>query len=110
MAIDPLASLARAQRAFEHINLLRVVHGEATLQGRWVAISLADGSVKQELYADKKEAVRFQFHETQCAYLCINGFPTLGEMRFFLDANEDLYDQGLSLSDPDHYVNPEFLL
>jgi hypothetical protein len=110
MAVDPLASAARAQRAFEHLNLLRVVHGETALNGRWVAISLADGAIKQETYRDKREAVRFQLHETQCAYLCITGFPTLGELRYYLDENERLYDQGYSLADPDTYVNPEALL
>lgn len=107
---DPLASAARAQRAHEHLNLLRVVQGEASLSGRWVAISLADGSIKQETYDTKQEAVRFQLHETQCAYLCITGFPTLGEMRYFLDENENLYDAGMRLADPDVYVNPEAML
>lgn len=109
MAVDPLASAARAQRAFEHLNLLRIVHG-ADLQGRWVAISLADGSCDQRLYASKREAVRFQLHETQCAYVCVTGVPTLGELRYFLDENERLYDSGYSLADPDTYVNPEAML
>lgn len=107
--IDQLASAARAQRAFEQLNLLNIVHGES-LQGRWVAISLADGQVSQHLYDSKREAVRFQLHETQCAYLCVTGLPTLGEMRYFLDENENLYDQGYSLADPATYVNPEALL
>lgn len=110
MSIDPLASLARAQKATEHLNLLRLVHGESAMNGRWVAISLADGSIKQELYGSKAEAIRFQVHETQCAYLCVTGFPTQGEMRYYLDENEHLYDQGLRLADPDTYVNPEMIL
>lgn len=109
MAVDPLASAARAQRAFEHLNLLNVVHGNS-LQGKWVAISLADGSCDQKLYPDKASAVRFQLHETQCAYLCVTGLPTLGEVRYYLDANEHLYDSGMSLSDPATYVNPEAML
>lgn len=110
MSIDPLASLARARRAFEHLNLLRTVKGDDSLTGRWVAVSLADGSMRPEVYESKREAVRFQLHETQCAYLCVTGFPTLGEMRLFLDTNEELYDAGLHLADPDTYVNPEGLL
>lgn len=110
MAVDPLASAARAQRAHEHLSLLRLVKGDGTCNGRWVAISLADGSIKQELYGSKAEAVRFQFHETQCAYLCITGFPTLGELRYYLDENERLYDSGHSLADPATYVNPEAML
>jgi hypothetical protein len=109
MAVDPLASAARAQRAHEHLQLLTMVHGTEA-QNRWIAISLADGSCDQQLYATKAEAVRFQLHETQCAYLFFNGMPTLGELRYFLDVNEELYDAGLNLADPDTYVNPEAML
>lgn len=109
MAVDQLASASRAQRAFEQLNLLNLVHGK-DLQGRWIAISLADGSCDQQLYATKAEAVRFQLHETQCAYICVTGLPTLGELRYYLDANEHLYDSGMSLSDPATYVNPEAML
>jgi hypothetical protein len=106
---DALASFARAQRAHEHLNLYQLVHGSEGLN-RWLAISLADGSCDQKPYATKAEAIRFQLHETQCAYLFFNGMPTLGELRLFLDANEQLYDAGLSLADPDTYVNPETFL
>jgi hypothetical protein len=107
--VDPLASLARAQRAMEHIQLFRMVHG-SDAEGKWLAISLADGSCDQKPYASKREAVRFQLHETQCAYLCLTGMPTLGELRMYLDTNEELYDAGMSLADPDTYVNPEAML
>lgn len=109
MAVDPLLSFARAKRAHEHLNLYRVVHGDDGMN-RWVAISLADGSCDQKPYASKAEAVRFQKRETECAYLFFNGMPTLGELRFFLDTNEELYDAGFSLADPDFYPNPEFML
>lgn len=109
MAVDPLASFARAQRAHEHLNLYRLVHGTEGMN-RWIAISLADGSCDQKPYATKREAIRFQLHETQCAYLFLTGMPTLGELRAFLDMNEELYDGGYSLADPDQYLNPEFIL
>lgn len=109
MAVDPLASASRAQRALEHLQLTTLVHG-ADAQNRWLAISLADGSCDQRPYATKAEAVRFQLHETQCAYLFFNGMPTLGELRLFLDLNEELYDAGMSLADPDTYINPECIL
>jgi hypothetical protein len=86
-----------------------MVHG-ADAEGKWVAISLADGSCDQKPYTSKAEAIRFQKRETECAYLCVTGMPTLGETRFFLDTNEELYDQGMSLADPSTYVNPEVFL
>lgn len=106
---DPLLSYARAKRAHEHLSLLRTVHG-ADAEGRWVAIHLADGACDQRPYESKAEAVRWQRRETECAYLCLTGMPTLGELRYFLDTCEQLYDQGLSLADPATYVNPEGML
>lgn len=109
VAVDQLASAARAQRAHEHLALYQMVHGSEGMN-RWLAISLADGSCDQKPYATKAEAVRFQLHETQCAYLFFNGMPLLKELRFFLDTCEELYDAGMSLADPNTYVNPEFIL
>lgn len=109
MAVDQLNSMVRAQRAHEHLGLIQLVHG-SDASGKWVAISLADGSCDQHLYRDKAEAIRFQKRETECAYLYLNGIPRPDELRYFLDENEHLYDAGLSLADPGTYVNPEFML
>jgi hypothetical protein len=109
LAVDPLASFARAQKAHEHLSLLDTIHGREAF-GRWVAISLDTGACDMRLYDSKAEAIRFQLHETQCAYLYMNGVPRLGEVRLFLDTNEELYDAGLRLDDPATYVNPEFML
>ena len=109
MAVDPLASYARAKRALDNLGMYRAIHGDEGMN-RWLAISLADGSCDLKPYATKAEAVRFQRRETECAYLFFNGMPTLGELRLYLDTNEELYDAGLCLSDPDVYVNPEGIL
>ncbi len=103
------SSIERAKRAYDHLNLLRTVHGR-DCEGRWVAIRLSDGQCDNRLYESKAEAIRFQLHETQCAYLCMNGDFLQKEIQFYLDFNEKLYDEGLCLSDPDTYVNPEALL
>jgi hypothetical protein len=109
MPVDPLMSFARAQKAHQHLGLYRAVHG-AEGMNRWLAISLEDGSCDTKPYASKAEAVRFQKREDQCAYLFFNGMPTVGELRLYLDMNEELYDAGFSLADPDLYPNPEFTL
>lgn len=102
-------SYARAKKAHDNLGMYRAIHGEEGMN-RWLAISLADGSCDLKPYATKQEAVRFQARETECAYLFFNGMPTLGELRLYLDTNEELYDAGFSLADPDVYVNPEGIL
>jgi hypothetical protein len=102
-------SAERAKRAYDHLRLLHSIHGD-DVAGRWVAISLSDGSCDNRLYETKAEAVRFQLHETQCAYFNFAGVPKLEELRYYLDANEQLYDAGFSLEDPATYFNPEALL
>lgn len=109
MPVDPLLSYARAVKAHEHLTLMDTIHGKDAF-GRWVAIHLLDGACDMRLYESKAEAIRFQKRETECAYLYMNGVPRLGEVRLFLDTNEELYDSGYSLADPDTYVNPEFIL
>ncbi|MFJ6530894.1 hypothetical protein ACIQMZ_37310 [Streptomyces longwoodensis] len=109
MPVDPLNSAVRAQRAFDHLGFMNAVHG-ANLQGKWIAIHLDNGACDQQLYPDKQTAVRFQRREEECAYLCVTGLPTLGELRYYLDENERLYDSGMSLADPATYVNPEAML
>lgn len=104
---DPKAE--RALRAYEHLRLLHMVHGD-NCGGRWVAISLSDGACDMHLYDSKAEAIRFQLHETQCAYFCFTGVPMLKELRYYLDMNEQLYDAGFALEDPATYVNPEAML
>jgi hypothetical protein len=109
MAVDALLSFARARKAHEHVGLYRAIHGDEGFN-RWLAISLADGSCDLKPYATKAEAVRFQRREQECAYLFFTGMPTLGELRLYLDTCEQVYDAGLSLADPDTYINPEFQL
>lgn len=102
-------SMERAKRAYEHLQLLRTIHGD-DCNGRWVAIHLSDGHCDNRLYASKAEATRFQLHETQCAYFCMSGDFQAVEVRFYLDFCERLYDAGFELSDPNSYLNPEAIL
>jgi hypothetical protein len=105
----PNPSLERATRALDHLRLMYAANGD-DCGGKWVAISLADGSCDTRLYPTKADAVRFQLHETQCAYLYFSGVPLLRELQYYLDACETLYDAGFSLADPNTYFNPEAML
>lgn len=70
--------------------------------GQWVAIKLSDGSSDGNLYPFKFIAVRFQLHETQCAYIKIPpGGMGIREAKSFLRTNRQLYDAGMRIADPD---------
>lgn len=78
---------------------LVVVAGGA---GRWIAARLSDGGTDGNVYDTKAEAIRFQLHETQCAYIKVplGGMPPLEATRY-LEIHRELYDAGARLADPD---------
>lgn len=70
---------------------------------RWVAIRLSDGGSDGTLYDGRREAVRHQMHEQQCAYVCIP--PTrmsACSAEAFLAFHRKAYASGFRLVDPDH--------
>jgi hypothetical protein len=69
---------------------------------KWVAVRLRDGRSDGVLYDSKRDAVRHQYDEKLCAYVCIppNGMtPCRAES--FLSTMRRLYDAGWRLVDPD---------
>lgn len=70
--------------------------------GRWAAIRLSDGGSDGIPYDTRADAIRFQLHETQCAYVKIpidRMEPQHAEI--FLRFNRLAYDAGFRLTDPD---------
>lgn len=95
-----------AKRCAERINL-HVFLGD---YGRWAAIRLSDGGSDGTAYENRRDAIKHQLHESQCAYICIPREAMSGHdaMRF-MDINRDLYDKGFRLTDPDdprHFTVP----
>ncbi len=76
-----------------------IVDGKA---GLWAAIRLSDGGCDGIAYATKRDAIRFQLWENQCAYLRIprDDCPPR-EAAGILKIHRELYDKGLRLADPD---------
>jgi hypothetical protein len=70
--------------------------------GKWVALRLNDGGSDNVLYDTRAEAIRHQFYEEYCAYVCI---PPCGmnpkDATEWLAFNRQLYDAGWHLADPD---------
>lgn len=77
-------------------------HVAAGHAGRWVAVRLSDGGGDGVLYDRRRDAVRHQLHETQCAYLRIprdDMSPRAAAV--YLRLHRQLYAAGLTLTDPD---------
>lgn len=92
------------RRCSEAVNLhLESLGAEAI--GKWVAIRLSDGGSDGILYDKKADAVRFQLHEFQCAYVCIppGGMPP-NEADVYLRVHRQMYDAGVRFADPDKHV------
>jgi len=93
-----------ARRLSDAVNLAVSVDG-FNIFGRWMAARLSDGGTDGRTYDNKREAVRAQLHETQCAYLRV---PPTGmsaqEAEIFLEFNRRLYDNGYRMPDPDHHI------
>lgn len=69
--------------------------------GWWVAIRLSDGGSDGTLYASREAAIRYQLHETLCAYVCIPyDSMTPREADIFLKFHRHCYDAGYRLQDP----------
>jgi hypothetical protein len=92
-----------ARRAADAINLHIHAHGHDAF-GKWVAIRLSDGSSDGTLYDRRADAVRHQFHESQCAYFRVPPFGELispAEAEAFLTYARSVYDAGYRVPDPE---------
>lgn len=74
------------------------------IKDKWIAIRLSDGGSDGILYDTKQDAVKHQYHEQQCAYVCFRNLISGArprEMAVFLKFNRDAYYKGFRLADPD---------
>ena len=94
----------RAQRASDLINEARAMLDWDQLRNCWIAIRLSDGSSDMVIYDTKRDAVRGQLHEQQCAYIAFRnliGGATPNDMLRYLRFCERAYKAGMRLPDPD---------
>jgi hypothetical protein len=94
----------RAKRAADIINEARQTLDWDELRTCWIAIRLSDGSSDRVLYDCKRDAVRHQLHEQQCAYVSFKnliGGVSANDMLRFLRFTTKAYDAGMRLPDPD---------
>lgn len=100
----PQEELDAGRRCADAYNFQLAVHGE-NAAGKWIAVRLIDGGSDAKLYDTKADAIRFQLHETMCAYICL--LPTrmpVEDALSVLRVHRKLYEAGARLSDPDRHV------
>jgi hypothetical protein len=97
----------RTKRAWEEITAACEDFGD-NAAGWWIAIRLSDGGSDRTLYPSKMDAVKYQLHEKQCAYLCIHPFGEMSikDVHRYLELNEKIYDAGGRLEDEGTHVVP----
>lgn len=94
----------RARRSADLINEARATLDWDSLRTCWIAIRLSDGSSDMVIYDKKRDAVRHQLHEQQCAYISFKnliGGVSVNDMLRFLRFTESAYKAGMRLPDPD---------
>lgn len=108
--MHPFGHADSARRMADTINLHWTIQQWGAI-GKWVAIRLSDGGSDGVLYDKKREAVRHQLHEYQCAYVrIIRDQMSVCEAHTFLEVSRRAYDAGFRLSDPDSRTGGRDLL
>lgn len=96
--------LDAGKRASDIVNtyITGLTHDE--IMHKFIAIRLSDGGSDGVLYDSKRDAVRHQAHEQQCAYVGLRNLVAGSnprEMAIYLKFNRDAYANGMRLVDPD---------
>lgn len=97
--------LDAAKRLSGIVNSMAILYDMDTILNSWIAVRLSDGSTDGVLYDSRRDAVRHQAHETQCAYLSLRAAPggmQVQEAYAFLRFAREAYDAGFTFVDPDH--------
>lgn len=89
-----------ARRCSDSVNTHYVALGFDAIR-KWVAVRLSDGGSDGVLYDTKRDAVRHQLFEQQCAYVCISpGGMNPCQAESYLATMRKYYDAGWRLPDP----------
>lgn len=103
MKIDP-GIIDAAKRASDIVNKAVLGNAFDMVSHKWIAIRLADGGSDGVLYDTRRDAVRRQSDEFQCAYVALRNLRQGAQpeqMARFLQFSRDAYDAGFRLTDPD---------
>jgi len=99
------AKIDRAKRLSEIVNSLVLIHPLEVLTRSWIAVRLSDGGTDGVLYDTRRDAVRHQAHEQQCAYIqltAVMGGMAVQEAYVYLKFQEHVYDNPrFRMTDPE---------
>jgi len=94
-----------AKRAYDIVRSYVHFVDYDTRIGSWVALRLEDGGSDGTLYSSKRDAIRHQAREFQCAYFSYRGAPegfaSQKDAAVWLEYHRQAYDAGIRLPDPD---------
>lgn len=100
--------LDAAKRLSNYVNNVCVFQPLDVVLNSWIAVRLSDGSTDGVLYESRRDAVRHQPYEKQCAYLSLRAAPGGMEVQAayaLLKLHRDAYDHpeyNISFIDPEH--------
>ena len=93
-----------AKRLSDIVNSMVVIHPLDVLTHSWIAVRLSDGGYDGTLYDSRADAVRHQYHESECAYIqltaALGGMP-IQEAHAYLKFHRGAYSSGMKLTDPE---------
>jgi hypothetical protein len=99
------SKIDRAKRLSDIVNSLVLIYPLEVLTRSWIAVRLSDGGTDGTLYDTRRDAVRHQAHETQCAYIqltAVMGGIQLQEAYTYLKFQEYVYDNpNFRMTDPE---------
>lgn len=97
-----------AKRLSNYINNVCVFQPLDVVLNSWIAVRLSDGSTDGVLYDSRRDAVRHQPYEKQCAYLSLRAAPGGMDIQgayAILKIHRDAYNNpnyNISFIDPEH--------
>lgn len=104
MAETPQEAFDAARRCADAYNE-QLEKNKLNASGKWIAVRLSDGGSDGNLYPTKRDAVRYQLHENQCAYICmLPNRLSVEDAASILRVHRKLYDSNARISDPDTHV------
>lgn len=94
-----------ARRLSGIVNTICVIQPMDVVINSWIAVRLSDGSTDGVLYDTRRDAVKHQAYEKQCAYLSLRQAPGGMDIQAayaVLKFHRDAYDAGYVFTDPEH--------